>query len=83
MLIMTALVEIITFKDNNFNCISVNTVSVTVSLPDIEILEITESLSITRLGNELITKTISRLQCNIDMVSIYEFLKEFSFLDSL
>ena len=71
MLVIIVLVKIVTFEDNDFNCILVNTVSVTVLLPDIKIPEITGFLLITRLKNELIVKTISRLQCNIDMISIF------------
>ena len=67
--------EIVTFKDNDFNCIPVNAVPVTVSLPNIEILEITGFLSITRLENGLIVKTISRLQCDIDNKSVLDHLR--------
>lgn len=52
-LVMTASIKTAIFEDRDFNCVSVNAASVAEPLPGIEILETTESLLITRVGNEL------------------------------
>ena len=49
---MAAPVEIAIFEDRDFNCVPVNAAPVAEPLPGIEIPGTTESLPITRVGNE-------------------------------